>query len=38
MRDEGVEMIGGFELEEVEKLLSRETLRTSCDDAEHNME
>jgi hypothetical protein len=38
MRDEGVEMIRGFESEEVKKLLSRGTLRTSSDDTEHNLE
>jgi hypothetical protein len=38
MRDEGVEMIRGFELEEIEKLLSCGTLRTSSDNTEHNLE
>jgi hypothetical protein len=37
MRDERVEMIGGFESEEVEKLLSCGTLRASSDDTKHNL-
>jgi len=38
MRDEGVEMINGFETEEVKKLLLSRTLRASNDDAENNLE
>jgi len=38
LRDEGVEMIGGFEAEEVKKLLLCGTLGTSSDDCKHNLE
>jgi hypothetical protein len=38
LRSEGVEMIGGFGLEEIENLLLCGALRTSSDDAENNLE